>query len=136
MKKRVLVLEDEAFVMKLMLQILGQYSVVEATSAEEALLLFIDHNYQIDLLIADLTLPRMSGLQVALHLRTRLPKLAVIVTSGYPACSWSVRDAADLGRLGPALVTVLEKPFRAQVLLEAVQALIEPAQPVERVNTA
>jgi two-component system cell cycle sensor histidine kinase/response regulator CckA len=136
MKQTVLVLEDESIVMKVMRQILGQYSVVEATTAEEALMLFIDHNQEIDLLIADLTLPRMSGLQVALRLRTRLPSLPVIVTSGYPVCSWRARDGADLERLGPTRVTVLEKPFRAEGLLEAVHALIGTQQPAKRVNAA
>jgi CheY-like chemotaxis protein len=114
----------------------GQYSVVEATTAEEAFLLCIDNNHQMDLLIADLTVPRVSGLQVALRLRTKLAHLPVIITSGYPVSSWRVRDAADLESLGPTLVRVLEKPFRLQVLLEAVHALIGLPEPAGIAKTA
>ena len=136
MKKTVLVLEDEVAVMKLMRQILERYTIIEAKTAEEGLLVFIDHNCRIDLLIADLTLPKLSGLQVALHLRSKLPNLPVIVTSGYPLSSWKVRDSADLERLGPTLVNLLEKPFRAEALFNAVHNLIGMPGSAEVARTA
>jgi CheY-like chemotaxis protein len=86
-------------------------------------MLFIDHDHQVDLLIADVSSPRMSGIQVASLLRTKLPGLPVILTSGSPVSSWSVRDTADLGRLGSRLVTILEKPIQPQALLSAVREL-------------
>jgi CheY-like chemotaxis protein len=131
MKKIVLVLEDDVFVLKVVRQMLKQYTIIEARTAEEALLSFIDLNHQIDLLVADLTFPRMTGLQVALHLRTKLPKLPVIVISGHRVCSWKVRDTADLERLGPTLVTVLEKPCRPRALLDAVDDLMGRPEPAE-----
>lgn len=119
-----LVLEDEPVVMKLLRNILKLYRLIEATTGEEALARFIDHDRQIDLLIADVTLPQISGIQVALLLRRKLPRLPVILTSGYPVDSWRTRDAAELERLGPASVAVLQKPFQVQVLRQAVCDLI------------
>ena len=55
--KTLLVLEDEPSVMKLLRHMLKEYHVIEATTPEEALILFTDLNYQVDLLVADLTLP-------------------------------------------------------------------------------
>ena len=59
--KTLLVLEDEALVAKLLLLILRGYTVLEAATAERALRLFADHARQIDLLVADVTLPTSSG---------------------------------------------------------------------------
>jgi two-component system, cell cycle sensor histidine kinase and response regulator CckA len=120
--KTILLLEDESTLMNLLRQMLGPYRVIEATTAKQALQLFSNHNRRIDLLIADLTLPDSSGIHAALILRSENPSLPVIVTSGYPVSTWTVRDVLDLERLGPA--TILSKPFRSQELLQAVVELI------------
>ncbi|HXB74779.1 MAG TPA: hypothetical protein VNY05_41480 [Candidatus Acidoferrales bacterium] len=59
--KTVLVLEDEALVMKLLLHILKHYTVLKATTAAQALQFFIDRACQIDVLVADITLPTSWG---------------------------------------------------------------------------
>ena len=117
--KAILVLEDEPSLMKLLRHTLKDYRMIEATTAEEALMLFIDHDYLIDLLVADLTLPRKSGAQVAVHFRSKIPDLPVILTSGYPVSGWKERDSADLRRLGQP-VAVLQKPFTGHQLLDAI----------------
>jgi CheY-like chemotaxis protein len=118
--KTLLVLEDEPSLMKLLRHTLKHYSLIEAVSAEEALLLFIDYDYRVDLLLADLTLPTISGIQVAIHLRSKIPDLPVILTSGYPISGWSDKNSADLRRLGASSVAVLQKPFPGQELLDAI----------------
>lgn len=120
--KAILVLEDEPSVMKLLRHTLRDYRLIEATTAEEALLLFIDHDYLVDLLVADLTLPRKSGAEVALHFRSKIPDLPVILTSGYPVSGWTERDSADLRRLGEP-VAVLQKPFTGHQLVDAICGL-------------
>jgi len=122
--KTLLVVEDEPAVMKLLRHMLQEYNLVEATCAEEALLSFIDLNYRVDLLVADLTLPRMSGIQVALHVRSKLPALPVILTSGYPVNGWSSQDTADLLRLGSHSLAILQKPFRSKILVNEVSELM------------
>jgi CheY-like chemotaxis protein len=122
--KTVLVVEDEPSVMKLLRRMLKQYNVVEATTAQEALLLFIDADYRIDLLVADLTLSSMSGIQVALLVRSKLPAVPVILSSGYSVSDWNSRDTADLHRLGSKSVVVFQKPFRTQALLDTVDEFI------------
>src|SRR5262245_19458062 len=109
--KTILILEDEYSLMKLLRQMLKRYSLLEAANAEQALRRFNENNRKIELLIADLTLPKSSGIQVALLLRSELPGLPVILTSGYPAAGWSDRDFSDLERLGPDTVSILQKPF-------------------------
>ena len=118
--KTILVLEDEPSLMRLLRHSLKDYRVIEAASAEEALLFFIHLDYRVDMLLADLTVPRMSGAEVAVRLRSKLPDLPVILTSGYPVSSWKERDSDDLRRLGQAPVTVLQKPFTSLTLLDAI----------------
>ena len=118
--KTLLVLEDESSITRLMRHVLKEYSLIEASTAEQALRLFTDVGRRIDLLVADVTLPTSSGIHVALLLRSEVPDLPVILTSGYPVDSWSERDSADLERLGTNSVAILQKPFQSQVLLKAV----------------
>jgi CheY-like chemotaxis protein len=133
--KTILVVEDEPVVMNVLRRILKQYRLIEAITGEAAILCPVDPDQRIDLLISDLTLPRLSGIQVALSLRVKLPDLPVILTSGYPVVGWCARDSSDLERLGSHLVTILQKPFSAQVLSNGVCELIGAWQP-ERAKTA
>jgi len=138
--KNVLVLEDDPPVLNLLRRTLAEFRLIEAATAEEALLLFIDHDYRISLLVADLRcarkrLPTRSGIQVALLLRSVLPTLPVILTSKCPISGWSVQDSIDLERLGSTSVAVLQKPFEAPLLLYVVRDVIGVSQP-EKARTA
>jgi PAS domain S-box-containing protein len=93
-----------------MLEELG-YEVHEANSAEAALTLMSD-GLAIDLLVSDHLMPGMSGVELALTLRERLPKLPVLIVSGY----------ADVEGLTPSLPR-LTKPFRSTELAEMLASL-------------
>ena len=123
--KTVLVLEDESSLLKLRQHMPKQFSLIEATTAEQALLLFIGHGRQVDLLVADLTLPESSGIQVALLLRAEIPDLPVILTSRSPVSDWTGRDYTDLQRLGSTSVALLSRPFQAEVVSDEIRKLIE-----------
>jgi CheY-like chemotaxis protein len=133
--KTLLVLEDDPSVMMVLRLMLEQYSIIEASSAEQALRLFTEHGRKIDLLVADVTLPTSSGIQVALLLRSEVPDLPVILTSGYPVIAWNDWDSADLERLGSNSVTILQKPFQSQELSNAVRELLAPPR-AEETKTA
>jgi CheY-like chemotaxis protein len=133
--KTLLVLEDELIVMVLLRHVLKQYRLIEAATAEQALRLFNEHGRRIDLLLADVTLPTISGIQVALLLRMEMPNLPVILTSGYPVAAWAMSDADDLQRLGSTLVAVIQKPFQAGVIPSTIREMIG-TEPFEAVRTA
>jgi len=131
--KTILVLANEGIVMAIFRHMLKEYSVIEATNAEEALTLFRNNHRRFDLLLADVTLPTISGTQVALLFRFQNPNLPVILTSDYSVNEWPRRDWIDRERLGPSRTVFLQKPFRAQVLLRAVGELIgTPLPEMER----
>lgn len=124
--KTILVLEDELPVLTLLHQVLKHYGygVCESVNAEDAIRCFLESDRRIDLLLADVTLPKSSGIEVALQLRARAPDLRVILTSGYPTALWKSQDIADLARLGTDSVAILQKPFEPQTLLNRIHDFI------------
>jgi DNA-binding response OmpR family regulator len=127
--KTILLLEDEPALMKLLKHALRSYNLIEATTADEALRLFAERGRQVDLLIADVTLPTSSGLRVAFFLRSEIHSLPVILTSGYPVSNWSANDTADLQRLGSRAVEIILKPFAPRSLLDLVDNLLGASPP-------
>src|SRR5438270_4984273 len=111
--KTVLVLEDDASILALISMVIENngYAVLAATSAREAFDRFEENDAQVDLLIADVTLPESSGIRVALELRSLLPNLKIIIMSGFPSEMWNQQDGADLEEFPSDSVIALQKPF-------------------------
>src|ERR1051325_9456209 len=104
--KTLLVLEGESSIIKVLRDAVKEFRLIEARTAEEALSLFICLDRQIDVLVAHLVLPMISGIQVGLILRLELPNLPIILMSSLPVSDWTERDCADLERLGSRSVTI------------------------------
>jgi CheY-like chemotaxis protein len=120
--ERVLVLEDDDVLRALVCRALtnGGYKVVEAARPSAASVLL--ERQVIDLLVTDLILPEESGWKLYLRHAARMPKLRVLVMSGFAAT-----PDPDLASL-PATVPFLAKPFSPHDLLaKARQALDGPA---------
>src|SRR5260370_14285223 len=81
----VLVVDDEPEVRKLVAAIIGSlgYNVLTADSGEHALSLQEHLTSKIDLLVADVVAPGMSGPVLAERLTARQPDLKVLYISGY-----------------------------------------------------
>lgn len=133
--KTILLLEDEPLVMKLLLVVLKRYDVISATTGEEALQAFGNLDRPVDLLITDVRVPGLSGIQVALRIRSQLPAFPTVLMSGYLSDGWRDVDTSDMEQLGSHSVVLLPKPFQAQALLKAVSGLLGTA-PIETWKTA
>jgi CheY-like chemotaxis protein len=81
----ILLVEDEPQVRQVARQILQRkgYHVLEADGAAEALRISAQHAGEIDLLLTDVIMPKMSGPQLAALLATARPSTAVVYMSGY-----------------------------------------------------
>jgi CheY-like chemotaxis protein len=113
--KKILVVDDEPQVCEAigMLLSFDGHEVVSANGGKEALALFARHKF--DLVITDYTMPGMTGDDLALELKTRLPGQPVIMITAF---------AEDLKRSGVSLTGVdqlVSKPFQFQDLRDAVQ---------------
>jgi CheY-like chemotaxis protein len=122
--KTILVLEDDPAVMGIFRVILKAFTILEATTLEEALQKFVENDRHIDLMIADIILTVGSGIHAALIVRNEVPELPIVLTSGYPQNMWSDQDATDLRRLGPDSVHILQKPFLPATLLTTISCVL------------
>ena len=121
----VLVVEDQEAVRELTKTILEAYGyhVLEASGADEALALVEQHPEEIHLLLTDVVLPGMNGMDLSKRLRTLRPKLKVLFTSGYPS-----EVIARRGVLEPE-VAYLAKPLSPETLVAKVREVLgEPQQ--------
>ena len=123
----VLLVEDDDAMREMMRRILARngYRVIAAAGGREAIEAAILSPDDIHLLVTDVVMPRMLGLEVAAAIEHLLPDVRVLYMSGYaqPAL-------ASEGTLHPGVV-LLEKPFGEQDLLSRVrEALDRPATAV------
>jgi signal transduction histidine kinase/CheY-like chemotaxis protein len=93
------------------------YSVLEATNGEEALRLAANFRDTIDLLLTDLVLPGMSGVDVAARLTATRPELKVLYASGY------VENAALYPQ--SANSAFVAKPFDLATFSRVVRSLLD-----------
>ncbi len=102
---RILYIEDNSLVREITCELLANENreVVALGSAEEGILAYRDNRY--DVVITDVNLPAMSGMDFVRQILKEVPGARVIITSGY-----SLR--IDLASLGPH-VRALMKPFDA-----------------------
>jgi two-component system cell cycle sensor histidine kinase/response regulator CckA len=117
----VLVVEDEPGIRALMRKILQKqgYEVLEARNGEEALALAEERSAPIDLLLADVEMPEMSGFELATRLKALRPEMKILFVSGLPA--------DELERFGPppAQASFLRKPFSLAALLEKARNVLD-----------
>lgn len=109
----VLLVDDEE-----MIRVLGRtiletngFRVLEAADGQQAVEQFSDKSSEIDLVILDVTMPRLSGRDAFGQIISMKPTARVLFSSGY-----STEDLSDIeGSLG-----MLNKPYRPNDLLNAV----------------
>jgi two-component system, cell cycle sensor histidine kinase and response regulator CckA len=83
--ERILLVDDEEAVVQVTGQMLGSlgYQVISRTSAFEAVELFAGSSREIDLLITDLTMPDLTGVELSKQCKVIRPDLPVILFTGY-----------------------------------------------------
>lgn len=113
----VLVVDDEPTIRKLLIQTLEPlgYRVIEAASGADALKLSEQHQEKIHLLISDVIMPGMNGVQLAEALQQGRPELKVLFISGYTDDAFLSEDMIKGEKMllqKPIIPSVLEKKVR------------------------
>ena len=121
----ILLIEDDAAVRGILSRMLegAGYAVIQATNGADGLRLWREQGA--DLVLTDIQMPDMNGIEVIVQLRAFAPHLPVIAMSGGG-------QSRDLDLLGDAkllgAVGVLYKPFTGEALTQAITAALQHAQ--------
>lgn len=117
----IILVEDETLVREITARVLGRagYNVLEARDGEEAIQLVRRHNGHIDLVITDVVMARMGGLELARRVAKEQPGLPILLMSGYSAEEMPENDLT---------IGFLQKPFTPRELLQKVATLLTQAQ--------
>lgn len=113
--RTVLLVEDEEMMRSMaetMLKRLG-YHVFSARDGVEALEIFQNHMNEIDVVLSDLTMPRMDGWETLTALRHIQPALPVVLASGHDESEVINAERHDLS------LVFLHKPYRLEDLRDA-----------------
>lgn len=121
--QRILVVEDEEALLQVTMRVLEKlgYSVVGANNPLNALEAFQEKPGTFSLVITDLTMPGMSGFELASALHKLRPELPIIVMTGHSG-TITPDDAQAVG-----IRELLFKPLTIQCAAEAVQRALQGA---------
>ena len=117
----VLVVDDEASVRTITSQTLLAYGyrVLTAPDGAEALAIYVEHKDEIAVVLTDMTMPFMDGLNVIRVLTRFNPAIKIVAASGLPA------NSAPNRLLGASVRHFLMKPFTAETLLKTIHTTLQ-----------
>jgi CheY-like chemotaxis protein len=111
----ILLAEDDQLVRALIQNVLkGEgFTILSAVDGEEALELSRRYDGPIQLLLSDITMPKMNGLELLEHITRERPEIKVLLMSGF---------SGEVPKARPS-INLLRKPFLAETLRSAVKTL-------------
>lgn len=118
----VMVVEDESLLLNLALTVLEEqgYTVLAATNGEDALRLAAEHGDKtIHLLVTDVMMPQMNGMELAKRLRASRPEMRTLYVSGYTDDAITKTGDVEVS------VTFLRKPFSLSELATKVRYVLD-----------
>jgi len=117
-RRRILVVEDETEVRQLIRDVLRQagYEVVDASDGEHALR--IASEIDVDLMLTDVIMPRMSGRELAARFSELRPDALVLYMSGYTDDKLGHHGVLDPG------IELIQKPLTPEALLRRLREML------------
>ena len=116
----ILIVEDDAETLKALAQLIASglgCRVLTASSGYEALGV-IDSGVQVDLVFADVVMPEMDGMTLALLIGRRLASLPVVLATGRPDVVDSVTERGGIALLKPYSLERLEAVLTEQLCVQ------------------
>lgn len=116
----ILVVEDDGVARHAMCDLLEAYNyrVLAASNGVEALKSYAQHGEQIDLVVSDIVMPEMGGVDLYHALQDQWPQVKMLFVTGHPL------QERDQGLLERGEVHWLQKPYSIQSFHETIQYLI------------
>jgi PAS domain S-box-containing protein len=128
----VLLVEDDESVRAVAQRMLERngYRVIVAHDPADALRLSDELGNQVDVLMTDVVMPRMSGALLAAQLLARRPEIKVLYVSGYTDATVMEHGALGYG------ASFLQKPFTSDQLMRKLRGVFDAPAPAESAGTA
>jgi two-component system, cell cycle sensor histidine kinase and response regulator CckA len=122
MSQVALLVDDEQPVRSYVSAVLRQagFDVIEAANGADALSILQYRRCTVDVLVTDIMMPRMTGIELVSGVKNEYPELPVVYISGEP-----LREDLHNPR---TRVLFLQKPFGPSAIVDAVQTVIKPSQ--------
>jgi CheY-like chemotaxis protein len=119
-KLSILVAEDDPLVLNVITGMLKHfgYNTIAVTDGEEAFRAFCMHSEDIALVLTDLAMPRMGGLELTEKLLVQKPDAKIVVMTGY------LQEEFDINPDEFGLAGWLEKPMTAEKLRQVIEPII------------
>jgi DNA-binding NtrC family response regulator len=117
----ILVVDDEPGVRRFACQALERegFTTIEAADGAEALQIVEHAGSAIALVLSDIRMPKLDGIQLERTCRERWPGLPVILMSGEVTRDWVVRLVRESAH------EVLRKPFQPGTLVQTVRSILD-----------
>ena len=121
-RELILVADDDSTLRAATGEILAKlnYEVIEAEDGREAVELFRQHRTRIKLVVMDLVMPNMGGVDALMMMRTISPKLNAILMTGYDS-------QGSLSTARKEATALINKPFAINELASTIQMAINPS---------
>ena len=116
----ILIIDDEEDIRELASDMFGSYGyrVLLAADGEKACALYLEKQAEIDLVLLDMVMPKMGGLETFLQLRAINPQVKIILSSGYSE-NGRAQEIIKYGVAG-----FIQKPYQVQRLLAMVRQVL------------
>ena len=124
--QQVLVVDDEAVVRNGISRALNNRGMTTKPAANGKEALDLLNHFAFDLALVDIRMPVMDGIELLREIRTKYPKIPVIMITGYP----TIDSAVDCIKVGA--IDYLVKPFRLDDLEAALSKVSTPKAPIEQ----
>lgn len=120
-QQTILVVEDEIAILDMTSKILEKmgYSVISANTPTQAINLARQHADKISLLLTDIIMPDMNGIDLVGYIKSFLPNLKYLFMSGYTANIIDYKNGLDIEK------NFIQKPFSLKNLIAKVRKSLE-----------
>jgi len=121
LSEHILLVDDEEIITRVVEKMLSRlgYKVTARTDSEEALDLFRAQPGSFDMVITDLTMPKLSGIELTRELKKLRPDLPILMATGHGKIV-SEETANSLG-----VAALVSKPFRIKEIAKTIRQVLD-----------
>jgi CheY-like chemotaxis protein len=120
-RSTILVVEDEKHMLRLLKSTLSEHGLVVFTAADgdEAIDTYRRHKTEIDIVLLDVGLPKVKGMDVLYKMKGEKPDVRIVISSGYlePELKTEIQKAG--------VEHIIQKPYVVDEVAQMIRRLIE-----------